>query len=55
MSKSYKQRKTYFEEEDFEPDEHRDDSVKSRKQRKLTDAELLDLIMKEGFGGWTPF
>lgn len=51
MSKSYKKRKTYFEEEDFQDDDQGNRSVRDKKQRKLTDAELLDLIMKEGFGG----
>lgn len=51
MSKSYKQPKTYFTDEDFETDEDRDKRLKSKKQRKLTPDEQLDLFFKEGFGG----
>ena len=51
MSKSYKQPKTYFTDEDFETDEEREKRLKSKKQRKLTPDEQLDLFFKEGFGG----
>lgn len=51
MGKSFKKNKTYFEEEDFETDDQRNRRLKDRRQKKLSEQELIDLMLKEGFGG----
>mgnify|MGYP006954717744 CR=1 FL=1 len=51
MSKSYKQPKIYFTDEDFAPDDEDDNDLKRKKKRKPTKDELLELMYKEGFGG----
>lgn len=52
MSNTYKRRKIYFEDDDNAVDSDLHNKKKSpRAKKKLTEAEVLELMMKHNLGG----